>query len=133
MQEIIDKAKDYFFLQYNEKINEPSCKNYVCLVAIENKSYEVYFSNKSLKHFVESRKESFLKNHNEEYTLDKIIEMLNVLIFSIENLDSLKYSNNRENRIEIKKDLRHLNMRSVRVIFERFEKHLEVVSYHPNS
>ncbi len=130
MEEINSKVKEYFYLQYNEKIDKPFFLNYVCDRNIEGENYSVNISNRALKHFVESRKESFSKNHNHDYALEKILEMCNVMTQVIER-GEIKENKNSISRISIKYDLKECGMRKHVIACEKIEHRLEIVSYHP--
>jgi hypothetical protein len=130
MLEINSKIKEYFYLQYNEKINEPFFLNYVCDKNIEGKNYSVNISNRALKHFVESRKESFAKNHSNEYALEKMIKMFSLISVVIEN-GKVELNKNKTSRISIKYDLKEYGMRKHVIACEKIENRLEIVSYHP--
>ncbi len=130
MLEISEKIVEYFYLQYNEKIDEPFFLNYVCDKNIESKNYSVNISNRALKHFVESRKESFSKNHSNEYALEKIIEMFSLISVVIEN-GKVELNKNKISRISIKHDLKEYGMRKHVIACEKIENRLEIVSYHP--
>jgi hypothetical protein len=130
MQEISEKIIEYFYLQYNEKIDEPFFLNYVCDKNIEGKNYSVNISNRALKHFVESRKESFSKNHSNEYALEKMIKMFSLISVVIEN-GKVELNKNKISRISIKHDLKEYGMRKHVIACEKIENRLEIVSYHP--
>jgi hypothetical protein len=83
-----------------------------------------------LKHFVESRKESFSKNHSNEYALEKMIKMFSLISVVIEN-GKVELNKNKISRISIKHDLKEYGMRKHVIACEKIENRLEIVSYHP--
>jgi phage-Barnase-EndoU-ColicinE5/D-RelE like nuclease3 len=124
-QILITLIKDFFKLPKGVFISEPNQK----IKILEFESRPVYISRKSLKHFVESRKDN-LSNLEEEKQLFLILELINDLPNVILNSD--KFLNNKKKRknsfLYIKKIDSAKTPRGV--VVEKIENHFEIVSIH---
>ena len=88
----------------------------------------VYISRKSLKHFIERRKEDFSKYHSNEQLSDIINFIINNINEVIINFDSYEYKPPRDHFY--KKDYSHLGKSWIVVLLEEKGDCLEVKSIH---
>lgn len=93
-----------------------------------HKNLRVYISRKSLKHFVESRKKEFSKNHTTEQTLIAVFFAIDNLQETITHFDFYEY----EPPIKhfYTKDYSHIGKPSLRVLLELKDSKLEISSIH---
>jgi hypothetical protein len=93
-----------------------------------HKDMNVYISRKSLKHFIERRKEDFSKYHSNEQLNDIIAFIINNINEVIVNFDLYEYKPPRDHFY--KKDYSHLGKSWIVILLEEKENCLEVKSIH---
>ena len=125
----------YYFMQYGEKVDNHDELNFVSNFKnkIEETDKKVYISNRSLKHFVESRKESYTIKHNDEYALSQMQKMFDVVMEIIEYGTIKIEIKDEKERIVFEYDLRHHQMRKHRIVGELRGGNIEIITFHPRS
>ena len=125
----------YYFMQYGEKVDNHDELNFVSNFKnkIEETDKKVYISNRSLKHFVESRKESYTIKHDDKYALSQMQKMFDVVTEIIEYGTFKIEIKDEKERIIFEYDLRHHQMRKHRIVGELRGGNIEIITFHPRS
>ena len=84
-------------------IEVPNELVFVHIIKIDNVEYEVFFRNKTLKHFIERRKEDLSKRHTQDESLDLILKMINDLYEVLGDYTSCILNKDRENSYVVSK------------------------------
>lgn len=82
---VISKTKEYLSMEAGAPIDGPDDLIFVENICIKSLTYKVYFKNKTLKHFVERRKQDYSKRHTTEETEIVIVSMIYDLYEAFKN------------------------------------------------
>ncbi len=96
-----------------------------------HRTYRVYISRRSLKHFVEERKAAFLVNHSEEDTMEAILFGIDMIPDAIIDYDRHEHEpKHMPPKHFYLKDYSHLGRPSLRILVEEKKTWLEIRSIH---
>jgi hypothetical protein len=127
-------AKEYYNLEYGALIDKHSELHRVFDIrgSMHNdhphKLMRVYISRRSLKHFVESRKKDLEKRHSPEETLASLCFAIDGIQETIKDFDLYEYEP--PTRHFYIKDYSHLGKPFLRILVERKQERLEIISIH---
>ena len=121
---------EYFELERKSRIPNPENLIYVESCMLEDNVYRVYFKNKTIKHFVERRKEDLLKRNSKEKTLQIIINMIKDLPEAITAYTKVTKNYMREDSYLLYKDFQNANKTPVTLVLEQDQKGLLIISYY---
>ncbi|MCX6753950.1 MAG: hypothetical protein NTV03_02770 [Candidatus Nomurabacteria bacterium] len=134
IEKLLELAKFYLSLEKGSQI-----ENHTELIEIFNildskndkhphEKMKVCISRKSLKHFIERRKEDFSKYHSEEQLKEIINFIINNINEIIINFDSYEYKPPKDHYY--KKDYSHLGKSWLVILLEEKNNCLEIKSIH---
>ena len=103
MQEIINIVTEYFKMNGGEIIKDSTVEIFIENIEHDSKLYNIHVTKRSLKHFIERRKEDFSKKHLESKSLEIIKLMINDLSDVIKNHDKKVKHKTRTNSIVLYK------------------------------
>ncbi len=97
-------ATEYFEKNSGELITSPDELIHVAMCILDGNKFKVYIKRKTLKHFVERRKEDLIKRHTKDRSLEIILGMLVDLSYAITFNTRVDANPKRENSLLFYKD-----------------------------
>ena len=126
----INNIKSKYELYINQEkgsvIKNPNELNFISTTYVYAEYCEVFISNKSLKHFIERRKEDLCKKHLLSYK-DIIFNMLEILPLFISEYDFLLKNKQRENSLIFYKDIGK-GVTKMACVLEKINSKLYIIS-----
>ncbi len=122
---VISKTKEYLSMENGAPIDSPDELIFVENILIKSLMYKVYFKNKTLKHFIERRKQDYSKRHTAEETEIVIVSMIYDLYEALKNYSSIEDNPNRENSFLIYKDFENILKTPVTVVLEKLSSDIQ--------
>ena len=130
-KELESKVIEYFILDKGVYIKDPESLLYIGDCIIESNLYSVYFKNKSIKHFVERRKEDLAKRHSPEKSLEIILAMVGDLSLLLTSYTSIETNTKRTNSFLIYKAFENVNKTPVTaVLLKEDSENVLIISYY---
>ena len=130
-KELENKAIEYFILDKGVYIKDPESLLYIGDCIIESNLYSVYFKNKSIKHFVERRKEDLAKRHSTEKSLEIILAMVGDLSLLLTSYTSIEINTKRANSFLVYKAFENVNKTPVTaVLLKENSENVLIISYY---
>ncbi len=115
---LIEKAKIYLELPKGEVIHEPEELIYITSTKFKNLEYQVFFKNKTFKHFIERRNEELSKRHTKERVEFIVVAILHDLYIALNTYSNIYKNNKRKNSFVIYKDFEVSTKTPVTIILE---------------
>lgn len=123
--------QEYYELPHGELIEKHT--EIIYLYKIHNKEHyhhgkHLCISRKSIKHFIESRKDQLLKNHSSQITREVIEYVFSEIITTV--TDYYSYEHEKPNRYLFTRKSVHTRIPAIRIITEEINSELHIISIH---
>ena len=123
-------AESFFELEIGLQILDPDELIFVSNIEIEDKIFKTYFKRKTLKHFIERRKQDLQKRNASEKVLKIILKMLSDLPIALKEYTSLEINKDRNNSYLVYKDFKN-EKTPVTIVLEKSSKQgCIIISYY---